>query len=136
MQTKEHVSETKQLLEENAHGAPVKDVLWNANEINVESETKIQDDAGVGEAAIIRMFEFAINFQAFQEHKPTKQELFNSHYKGIEAMLWRDGMKVIPEVNPKIILGKKKYRIFVGAKPQRGHLLHERPQTLSQVFNV
>lgn len=124
-----------QVIEQNAVNAPVKDVLWNANQINTESETHLEDDLGEGEAAIIRAFDFASNPEAFKEHIPSKQELFNHHYKGIEAMLWRDGMKVMSEVDPKIIISKNKknYRIFVGARPQKGHILRERPQTLTQV---
>lgn len=128
---------TKQVIEENAKNAPVKDILWNANELSAESDTKLEEDKGSGKAAIIRMFEFGINIPAFKEYKPSKQELLNSHAKGIEIMLWKDGMKLMPEVNPKVDINHKRgtYRIFVGAEPQRGHILHERPQTLTQIAN-
>jgi hypothetical protein len=137
--TKEVVTGTalegKQVLETNAKGAPVSDVLWNTSEINTESETKLEDDKGEGGVAIIRKFEFAANPIAFKQYKPTKQELFNSHAKQIEIMLWQDGMKLLADVNPKITINKSKtkYRIFVGAEPQKGHLLREVPKTLSQI---
>jgi hypothetical protein len=43
----------------------------------------------------------------------------------------------MPDVNPKVMISKKKegYRIVVGAEPSRGHLLHQAPQTLSQIAN-
>ena len=104
--------------------------------IEAKSEkTHLEDDRGEGNAAIIRCFEFAINPQVFKEHPPTKQELFNHHHKGIELALWKDGMKVMPEVNPKIVVNQKamRYQIFVGAQPMKGYILHERPQTLSEI---
>ncbi len=111
------------------------EITDNVSAIETKSETHLEDDKGTGGAAIIRMFEFAANPIAFKQHKPTKQELFNYHAKGIEVMLWKDGMKVLTEVDPKVTINQKKskYRIFVGAVPQKGHLLTERPQTLSQI---
>ena len=125
------ISETKQAIAADEG----KDLLWNANKIDAQSDTKLEDDKGTGTPVIIRVFEFAANPEAFKQHKPTKQELFNSHYKGIEVLLWKDGMKVYPEVNPRITINKKKtkYRIFVAATPQKGHLLMEKPKTLAEI---
>jgi hypothetical protein len=102
--------------------------------LEVKSSTHLEDDQGGGGAAIVRCFEFGINPQAFKEYSPTRQELFNAHYKGIEMALWKDGMKVIPEVNPRIVIDQEngKYQIFVGAQPMRGHILTEKPKTLSE----
>ena len=49
--------------------------------------------------------------------------------------LWRDGMKVMPEVSPRIVIDEKAmmYKIFVGAQPNRGHILTERPRTLTEI---
>jgi hypothetical protein len=103
--------------------------------IEAKSTRHLEEDIGEGNAAILRCFTFAINPQVFKEHPPTKQELFNHHHKGIELALWRDGMKVMPEVNPKIVVNQKKmqYQIFVGAQPMKGYILQERPQTLSEI---
>lgn len=108
---------------------------WEVNQMQAQSETKIEDDIGTGAAAIIRMFEFGINYDAFSQHQPTKQELFDSHKKGIEIMLWKDGMAVMDDVPPKVTMGKKSYRIFVGAKPLKGHILTQKPQTLSEIVH-
>ena len=123
--------------EENAKDAPVDNVNYDLQSLEVQSKTHLEDDQGGGGAAIIRMFEFGMNPLAFHQYKPTKQELFNSHYKGIELALWRDGMKVIPEVNPRITVDDKngRYRIFVGAQPMKGHLLKEQPKTLTELVN-
>lgn len=103
--------------------------------VESQSRTNLEQDHGVGNAAVIRMFEFSANPETFQHHLPTKQELFNAHYKGIELALWKDGLKVIPTVNPQIAVGKKRYRIWVGAAPMRGQTLSERPQTLSDIVH-
>ena len=103
--------------------------------IETQSKTKLEDDVGHGGAAIIRRFSFGMNAESFKEKPPTKQELFNYHIKGIEIMLWRDGMKIMTEVQPRIMLEEKKmqYHIFVGARPQKGFILREAPQTLKEV---
>lgn len=108
---------------------------WHTNEISTESDVHLEDDLGKGDAAIIRMFEFAANPEAFRMQIPTKQELFNHHLKQIEIMLWGDGLKVMDDVDPKVTVNKAKdkYRIFIGAKPQKGHILREQPRTLSQL---
>lgn len=134
----ETVGETKQLLEEHAVGAPGAEVLWNAQEVQAESDVHLEDDQGIGNATVIRLFEFSANPEAFRHHTPTKQELFNAHYKLIDSTLWRDGLKVVPEINPTVTLNKKKtkYRIFVTAQAQRGQTLLETPQTLTQLAQV
>lgn len=105
-----------------------------AQELQVESKTHLEDDLGGGGSAIIRVFEFGINPVTFSQYQPTKQDLFNSHHKGIEIALWRDGLKVVPDVNPRIVVDIEHgvYRIFVGAQPMRGHSLIEQPRTLGQ----
>lgn len=111
---------------------------WETDDISkveATSETHLEDDKGEGGPVILRVFEFAANPAAFREHKPTKQELFSHHAKGIEAMLWSDGLRVVHEHDPKISVNRRKtkYRIFVAATPARGHLLHASPQTLSDI---
>lgn len=110
-------------------------VNWDLQSVEVQSDTKLEQDEGVGGAAIIRMFQFGMNLDAFKQHPPTKQELFNSHLKGIELALWKDGMKVMPDIEPKVVVDEKsaRYMIFVGAVPMRGHILRERPQTLAEI---
>lgn len=112
---------------------------WGTHDISqveVASDTHLENDVGSGKVVIIRCFEFAANPEAFAQHTPTKQELFNYHSKGIEGLLWADGMAVVPEVEPRIVVNKKqtKYHIFVGATPSRGHLLSEQPATLKDIL--
>lgn len=113
------------------------DTNYDVKSIEAESQTKLEEDVGYGNALVIRMFEFRVDPLVFYQHMPTTQELFNSHYKGIELTLWKDGLKVIPEVNPRIVVDEQNgtYQIFVGAAPAKGHLLKEQPQTLSQIVH-
>lgn len=108
---------------------------YDVKSLEVKSDTNLEEDQGHGAAAIIRTFEFGVNPQAFAQYKPTKQELFNSHYKGIELALWKDGMKVMPDVEPKIVMKEDKYFIMVGAQPMRGHTLQEKPKTLKDLIH-
>lgn len=105
----------------------------DAASLEVASDTKLEHDEGYGDAAIIRRFRFGANPEAFSKHTPTRQELFNAHYKGIEVTLWRDGMKVMPEVEPRVVVNGSTYDIYVGAKPMKGHVLTQKPQTLSEI---
>ncbi len=103
-------------------------------------ETHLEDDHGEGEVVIIRQFTFQMNIEKpelFLENRPTGQDLFNSHIKGIEAMLWKDGLKLHLEIPPRITFSKEKmqYSIFVTARPMRGYILQERPQTLTEIAN-
>ncbi len=112
-----------------------------ASSVEAKSEdTHLEDDHGVGEATVIRRFMFQMNMEhpeVFIERRPSKQDIFNSHVKGIEAMLWKDGLSLFVDIPPRITFDTKKfqYSIFVAARPQRGYILNERPQTLSEIAN-
>lgn len=112
-----------------------KDVPWDLQSLEVESKTSLEADEGYGNATVIRMFEFQSNPVVFATYQPSFQELFNAHYKGIETALWKDGLKVMPDVDPRIVVDPEtgKYQIFVAATPARGQTLNERPMTLSEV---
>lgn len=113
------------------------DLQWKATEGEVHSDTKLEDDKGEGPAAVIRTFNFRANPEAFHSRTPSKQELFNAHAKQIEYFLYKDGLEVMYEVKPQLHLSKSRngYRIIVAATPRKGFLLHERPQTLTEIVN-
>lgn len=110
------------------------DIIWEGEEVTAHSDTKIESDLGIGQAIVIRFFEFAANQDTFKLHKPTAQELFNSHKNGIMAMLWKDGLKPFNEVEPKLMFSKSKknYRFILTCVPNE--TLVEKPQTLSQLL--
>jgi hypothetical protein len=116
-----------------------KEETYDSSTVEAKSEqTHLEDDLGQGNAVVIRCFTFQMNLEnpeLFIERNPSKQDLFNSHVNGIEATLWKDGLKFYTEVAPRITFDTKKfqYSIFVAALPRNGYLLNERPQTLSEI---
>lgn len=100
-------------------------------------ETHLEDDLGTGKPLVMRSFTFKIDQEAFKVHVPTKQELFNSHAKGLELSLWKDGLIFEQSHEPHILFNKKRthYTIFIVATPSRGNVLTETPQTLTQIIN-
>ncbi len=103
--------------------------------IEAQSKTHLEMDEGHGSPVVIRCFEFAMNPEAIKYAQPNKQTLFNSHYKGIEMALWKDGFKVMPDVQPRVLIDEEamRYKIFVGARIARGHILNVNPLTLTQI---
>lgn len=115
--------------------APAEKFRWDEGRAQAESTTHLEDDTGYGKAAVIRQFTFKANPQTFSTQPPTKQELFNAHLKQLEIMLWQDGLKIMTDVAPQLAFNKKKtqYTIIVGALPQRGQLLTQQPQLLTEI---
>lgn len=108
--------------------------VWEGEEVSAQSETKLESDLGTGHAVVIRFFEFGANPEVFKQHKPTAQELFNSHRKGIESLLWSDGLKPYEGVEPKLMFSKNKknYRFVITCIPKDS--LVDNPKTLSQLL--
>ncbi len=90
-------------------------------------------DKGLGKPLVLRTFEFAVKFS--NEKPPTRQELFNSHWPQIKNIIWGDGLVANTDVNPRIVIGKRRYRIFVLCEPKFRVMVADKPQTLQQVFN-
>lgn len=113
-------------------------VHYDIKQGEVHSDIHLEDDEGSGKTIVVRSFDFKANPQAFREYTPSKQELFNAHAHQIEAYLWADGLEVMPDVHPQVILNKRRtgYRIVVGAEPRKGQIITRRDQdkiqTLSQ----
>ncbi len=111
---------------------------YDVKQGEVHSDIHLEEDTGHGKTVVIRSFDFQANPSAFKERTPSKQELFNAHAKQIEVVLWKDGLQVMPDVKPQLVLSKQRnhYRIIVGAEPRKGHLIssldQDKYQTLSQ----
>lgn len=107
---------------------------WEGNQLEVNSDPLV--DEGVGDARILRQFKFGIN--PVVKYTPTKQEIFNSHLKQIEIMLWSDGLEPYLEIAPRISVDQKFYSIFVVCKPRKGNLLSslDKPKKLQEVLNA
>lgn len=135
---KEKVSETKQIIETNAKDAPVKDVLWNVNQLETES-VRIQDP-GAGSAVVLRQFYFKETPQAARLPKPTKLQLINQHKRLIETTLWADGLiirydrpievlslsqarKVSKSLHRQMLIHRANFVILVMAEPRSGKVV-------------
>lgn len=113
---------------------------YDASTVEAQSQTKLEHDVGEGNAVVIRCFTFQMNLEhpeVFIERRPSKQDLFNAHIRGIEMALFKDGLKPYVDVPPRITFDSKKfqYSIFVPAVPMKGWMLHEKPQTLTEIAN-
>lgn len=97
-------------------------------------------DAGTGKAMVLRTFEFSKNPKVQLELKdkkipqPTKQQIFNTHWPQIKTILWGDGLIANQDVEPRVVIGKKKYRIFLLCQAKMGTTIIEKAQTLQEVF--
>ena len=123
-------------LEKNAKNAPVKDIEWEGEDLQAQSDTKLESDLGTGQKVVIRFFEFGANPSAFQQYKPTAQELFNHHRQGIMSLLWRDELQPYEDIPPRIIFSKSKthYRIIITCIPRGLTGIVENAFTLSQLI--
>lgn len=114
---------------------------WQGQNVEVKSDKHLEDDKGTGEAIVIRTYEFAMNPQTFREHElrtgnmPTAQDIFQEHRKGIMSLLWQDGLTPAEDIDPRIIFSKgtNTYLIMVGARPQMGQQVLDKPKTLSEI---
>lgn len=114
-----------------------KNIDWEAQQVQAESDILLTNDIGQGKTVLIRNFDFEANPEAFKVQVPTKQELFDHHARGIKAFLWRDGLRPIEYIDPKLVISKdnKGYRIFIACEPMSNQTVLETPNTLSQIAN-
>ena len=103
---------------------------WFGSQIQTEATPMI--DSGIGRPLILRTFEFAI--KPNQQRKVTKQELFNAHWPYIRTLIWSDGLVANTDVEPRVVVGKKRYRIFILCEPKFRTLVADKPKTLQEVF--
>lgn len=112
---------------------------WHASDIQSElSKTKLQDDKGEGDALVLKFFDYQANPETFERHQPTAQQLLGAHLKEMEMVLWEQGLKIDPNIEPRLIFSKdnKGYRFVLGCRLARGRILRESPLTLSELANV
>ena len=114
---------------------------WTGQEVGVNSNVPLVD-SGTGKTNVLRQFEFVFSPDFLRKLKqkkvlaPTKQDLFNSNWKQIEITLWGDGLIPFKEVEPRIIVGKKKYKIFILCEPRLGVMVAEKVRTLQEITPV
>lgn len=125
-----------------------KEYDWSAKTLEAESDTKLDEDKGVGRAITLRHFLFKPNQEEFKKRIPTAQELLNTHLKQMEIELWKDQWTILPEVEPRLLFYDKFYMpvsesskriafycFIIAAIPSKGSLLSYKdiPKTLTQI---
>ena len=103
---------------------------WHAQTLKSDGVPMV--DAGIGRPLILRVFEFSI--KPGQKEVPLKQDIFNSHWAQIRALIWSDGLVASTDVNPRVIIGKKRYRIFILCEPKFRTVIIDKPTTLQDIF--
>ncbi len=123
-------------VEKDAPKAPIKDVQWEGEELAAISETHIEDDKGTGQTIDLRFFDFAVNPEAFKQQIPTAQELFNTHWKGMLSLMWKDGWKPYEAIEPRFMFSKdrKYYRFIIACIPTMGNVIADKPRTLTELI--
>lgn len=114
---------------------------WTGQQVGVNSDTPLMD-MGTGQKYIVRQFLFSFNpdtLNKIREKKipaPTHQELFNSNWNQIRITLWGDGLVAVQESEypPKIIVGKKRYKIIVVCQPRMGTVVNDHVNKLQDVL--
>lgn len=128
-------------IEKKPKNGPIKENLeWEGETLQTDSKINLADDKGAGQAVILRFFEFGVNPEAFKKQQPTAQMLFNSHLRGMESMLWKDGLKVYADVEPRFMFSKDKtkYRFIIPAIASNSYgamTLEKDAKSLSQIAN-
>ena len=111
---------------------------WEGQELGVNSNIPLVD-AGTGKQYIIRQFEFEFNPKFIKDLKDGKtkldrQVLFNSHWKQIEVTLWGDGLVPRKDIEPRMMIGKKKYRIVLMCEPRLRTMIADKARTLQEIM--
>lgn len=110
---------------------------WVGHEVEVTSDPLI-DNANSGKTIVLRSFYFKADPTTLKQQKPTKQQIFDSHAKQIELMLWSDGLMPFKEVEPRLIVSKKRdeYKIFMACEARAGVGFDRNPTKLQDLTKI
>ena len=103
---------------------------WYGQSVEAKSDPLI--DSGTGKPYIIRQFDFS--FKPGLKQKPTKQQLFNQHWPQLRALIWGDGLVASTDVDPRVLVNRRTYKIILLCEPQFGQTVIDRPTTLQDVL--
>ena len=65
-----------------------------------------------------------------------KQTLFNAHANYVKSFLWKDGLSVSEDHDPKLIFTKQGYRIAVLCEARIGLNIFEKGNTLQDLLKT
>lgn len=110
---------------------------WIDKDLAVKADIPLIDSAS-GRKLIVRLFDFSwakgIKKEDLQKIKNDKQSLFNAHANYIKSFLWKDGLTVREDHDPKLIFTKQGYRIAVLCEARVGLNIFEKGKTLQDIL--
>lgn len=111
---------------------------WIDRDLAVKADTPLIDSA-TGKKLIVRLFDFnwkkGMKKEEIKQAINNKQAFFNSHAKYIRDFLWKDGLSVREDHDPKMIFNKTGYRIAVLCEARFGVSIFDKPTTLQKIFS-
>lgn len=110
---------------------------WDAFKIATDGVPMV--DAGTGKPLILRVFEFKIDYNKLKQLEEKgiqmdKQLIFNSHWPQIRSTIWGDGLVASTDVDPRVVIGKTRYRIFLLCEPKFRVMIADKPTDLQSIF--
>ena len=112
--------------------------IWTEQDLATKADKPLIDSA-TGKPFIIRVFDYKWNPitkpQDIERAKINKQEFFNAHAKYIRDFLWKDGLKVREDHDPRLVFKKDGYKIAILCQPRLGVNVFEKPTTLQRIFS-
>ena len=110
---------------------------WEALKIATDGVPMV--DAGTGKPLVLRTFEFKLDYKKLKEAEDRhvqidKQMIFNSHWPQIKNLIWADGLVASTDVDPRVVIGKTRYRIFILCEPKFRVVLADKPTDLQTIF--
>lgn len=110
---------------------------WTDQDLAVKADTPLVD-AGTGNKLILRFFDFEWNKGTKPEDITravnNKQEFFNNYARYIRDFLWKDGLKILENQDPKMIFSPKGYRIAVVCQANSNTFIDQKGKTLQDIF--
>ena len=129
METKDYKSQERKGI--------AQDGVWTDQDLATKADIPLIDSA-IGKKVIIRTFDFewkkGMKTQDRMNAQYNKQEFFNSHAKYIRDFLWKDGLSILENQDPKMVFNKKGYRIAVACEARFGVSIFEKPTTLQDIM--
>ena len=103
---------------------------WYGQELATKSDPLI--DAGTGKPLLVRVFDFKKNPEV--KKYPSRQDVFNAHAKQIRDFLWKDGLRIIENHDPRFTFTKDGYRIAILCEARLGVMWMDKPRTLQDIL--
>ena|SRR3990167_6538082 len=112
---------------------------WMDQDLAVKADTPLID-SGAGKKLIVRMFDFQWNKGIKKEDielaKTNKQQIFNAHASYVKSFLWKDGLVIREDHDPKLIFTEQGYRIAILCEARLGLNIFEKGSTLQDLMKV